>query len=607
MTGDPKRPLIVGIGACGKRVLQELRAAGHDEDILLHVGSDSAGSSHPLSGHEESQLRLRLDGRTVLIAVLDLGESVGRGIACKLAYLAGARKIEALFVAKEAPETTAPVAAACDTLRNKSSAFMRLAEGGDPTDAVAALLAIMSPDTINADAEDVLAAMGHKGIWNLHAAVSTGPDRAEEAARGLFAETKGVAWNESGTVLVSIEAADLRLQDVQRIEAIVREKTGDQTTVLIASTTNSRADPGLKVSLLRGPASATSSMSDIPADEAMATAFDPGIIGRGDTNALTGSSRPLSRVITPSRLEFEYTVAPIDPASPKTGEMASAPDDDTHGVSDEDVDCTVYAYPFMRRGDSTPIQVWAHKSGQTVHVAEMAREMNEAAKRLGFAGLDAPVRRGQRLTFELTAPGAEVDEPVQSLIWRGRPYPVAFKLDLPDDFAGDALLGWVRMACDGVPCGRVLFRIGVSSRELSAEEQRLESKTSQRLTRYERAFISYATPDRNEVLKRVQMLASMKIEYFQDVLSLDPGVRWERELYRHIDESDLFLLFWSSAAKASEWVRREVLYALDLKKDVEENPPDILPVILEGPPVPEPPPELSDIHFNDRLIYFIDA
>lgn len=103
------------------------------------------------------------------------------------------------------------------------------------------------------------------------------------------------------------------------------------------------------------------------------------------------------------------------------------------------------------------------------------------------------------------------------------------------------------------------------------------------------------------------MLAGVNIEYFQDLLSLDPGARWEKELYRRIDDADLFLLFWSSAAKASEWVKREVLYALERKRGIEEKPPDILPVILEGPPVPEPPPELSDIHFNDRLIYFIES
>jgi hypothetical protein len=70
------------------------------------------------------------------------------------------------------------------------------------------------------------------------------------------------------------------------------------------------------------------------------------------------------------------------------------------------------------------------------------------------------------------------------------------------------------------------------------------------------------------------------------------------ELYRQIDRCDLFLLFWSQAAKDSEWVRREVKYALGLGKRV----PEIRPVVVEGPPVPLPWDELAHLHFNDRLL-----
>jgi len=58
--------------------------------------------------------------------------------------------------------------------------------------------------------------------------------------------------------------------------------------------------------------------------------------------------------------------------------------------------------------------------------------------------------------------------------------------------------------------------------------------------------------DRDKVLTRVQMLTAVGIRYFQDVLNLDPGDRWERQIYRRIDECDLFLRFWSSAARESE-------------------------------------------------------
>jgi hypothetical protein len=100
------------------------------------------------------------------------------------------------------------------------------------------------------------------------------------------------------------------------------------------------------------------------------------------------------------------------------------------------------------------------------------------------------------------------------------------------------------------------------------------------------------------------MLKPLGIQFFQDILDLEPGDRWEKELYRHIDESDLFLLFWSTAARESKWVMEEVKYALARKHGDDFAPPEIRPVIIEGPPVPAPPPELAHLHFNDRLIYF---
>jgi hypothetical protein len=101
------------------------------------------------------------------------------------------------------------------------------------------------------------------------------------------------------------------------------------------------------------------------------------------------------------------------------------------------------------------------------------------------------------------------------------------------------------------------------------------------------------------------MLRLLRIKYFQDVLYLEPGDRWEKKLYQHIDKCDLFLLFWSTSAKQSKWVLEEVRYALRRKGGNHDAPPQIRPVIIEGPPAPSPPEELSDIHFNDKLIYFM--
>ncbi|MEI8334738.1 MAG: toll/interleukin-1 receptor domain-containing protein, partial [Chloroflexota bacterium] len=154
-----------------------------------------------------------------------------------------------------------------------------------------------------------------------------------------------------------------------------------------------------------------------------------------------------------------------------------------------------------------------------------------------------------------------------------------------------------------IPVGQVRFRLEIAPRmqEMAARPVGHDAR------RFRRAFISYASADRDEVLRRTQMLAAVGIGYFADVLRLEPGERWERILFEQIDDCDLFLLFWSHAAKASEWVRREVDYALERKAGDDERPPEIRPVILEGPAVIEPWEELAHLHFADPLTGLIHS
>jgi hypothetical protein len=160
-----------------------------------------------------------------------------------------------------------------------------------------------------------------------------------------------------------------------------------------------------------------------------------------------------------------------------------------------------------------------------------------------------------------------------------------------------SLVGRVLVSQASIPIGRILFKLRLRLAEERADKL---PKNSGRATRYTEAFISYASQDRPEVLRRVQMLSAVGIHYFQDVLDLNPGDKWAEELFRRIDESNVMFLFWSSAARTSEWVQKEWRYGLEKK-----GQDYIRPVIIEGPPIPEPPQELKHLHFSDRLRYFI--
>ena len=226
---------------------------------------------------------------------------------------------------------------------------------------------------------------------------------------------------------------------------------------------------------------------------------------------------------------------------------------------------------------------------------------NDAAR--AVVGLEPSVIEGERLSFELLLPGLLVDDPVRSMVWNGRPEAVQFGVSVPTSFGrsrhrnGD---DQPRLGTNWAP--QVQSDRAWARRHAQPGHQ---NRTSHGMHHYRRAFISYATTDRNEVLRRTQMLAGVGIEFFQDILTVRPGELWERRLYTEIDLCDLFLLFWSSAAKKSPWVLKEVRYALMLQSGNVFAHPEILPVIIEGPPPVAPPAELAHLHFNDRMIYFM--
>jgi len=65
--------------------------------------------------------------------------------------------------------------------------------------------------------------------------------------------------------------------------------------------------------------------------------------------------------------------------------------------------------------------------------------------------------------------------------------------------------------------------------------------------------------------------------------------------------TSVIFLFWSSAARKSKWVKRELEYALARKEGNDTAPPEIIPIIIEGPPPPKPPEILSHLHFSEKV------
>jgi hypothetical protein len=274
--------------------------------------------------------------------------------------------------------------------------------------------------------------------------------------------------------------------------------------------------------------------------------------------------------------------------------------------AEEDVGATVYAPGQAAPGDGFLVQVFVHLPEQAAALDEMAREADDEARRRAAVRLRKKIRRGTELAFYLSMPGLEVDEPAQSCVWDGEPACVQFGVTVPEGCKAGSVIGTVTVSEQSVPVGHLKFKLKVAG-EAAAAAQAPALEPAGGMVRYRQAFISYASKDRTEVLKRVQMLNLAKIKFFQDLLTLEPGDSWERMLYEYIDRSDVFFLFWSKAASESEWVRREIEYAVREKTGESEAGPEIIPVIIEGPPPAPPPAELSFLHFNDKLLYFINT
>jgi hypothetical protein len=276
----------------------------------------------------------------------------------------------------------------------------------------------------------------------------------------------------------------------------------------------------------------------------------------------------------------------------------------TKGTTDEDVRCTVFAPHDAAPGDAFLVQAFAHLAEQAPLLTEIAKQADRDTAKRGSNKLGA-IARGEKLGFYLEMPGLDIDEPSQSLDWLGEITSLQFGVTVPETFKPRSINCKLSVSRHGVPMGHVKFNFKVSATpQATVPDSALN--THQNFVVYKLAFISYASADRSEVMKRVQMLDATRIKYFQDLLSLEAGKQWEPLIYRYIDECDVFYLFWSTAAKESKWVKKEVQRALDRRGDKFDVPPEIIGIPIEGPPPVEPPRNLASIHFDSKFLYFIN-
>jgi hypothetical protein len=280
------------------------------------------------------------------------------------------------------------------------------------------------------------------------------------------------------------------------------------------------------------------------------------------------------------------------------------PAEDFYGSSDrpdlpvrpDRVRFTVTCKPAVAPGESITINVWAHLEQHLKTVIDRANFLHgEQRWQIATKG-PVLIQRGSQLTVRLRMDGFTIDEPEDFLIWDGEIANGAFLVQAPTDLSGESRAGRVAVYLDGLQIARLYFQLWIAPQPLT----KLHA-VPLREERVTQAFASYAKADRDRVLGRIQGMQKVlpNLDVFLDVLSLRSGENWEQQLWTEIPRSDVFYLFWSSAARQSEWVRKEWQCALQIR-----GLDFIDPVPLETPEAAPPPPELASKHFNDWILAY---
>jgi hypothetical protein len=118
------------------------------------------------------------------------------------------------------------------------------------------------------------------------------------------------------------------------------------------------------------------------------------------------------------------------------------------------------------------------------------------------------------------------------------------------------------------------------------------SGTSTSASPYRKIFASYSRRDNHIVDDYFRFGKTLGDEYLIDVYKLRSGEEWNAALCTLVDEAEVFQLFWSENARQSQFVTAEWQYALSLQRDHFVRP------TYWTVPLPDPPQELSHIHFE---------
>ena len=203
------------------------------------------------------------------------------------------------------------------------------------------------------------------------------------------------------------------------------------------------------------------------------------------------------------------------------------------------------------------------------------------------------IARGAEIMVVPELPGCRFNPPRASFLWLEDWHRAEFRMqatpDLPEFALGQAVNGRVAFYVGPVLVAEVPIWTHVRAEaDASAADQ---PDTQVTADPYQRIFLSYSHKDVLIVQQLERAYTVLGMQSLRDVHVLRSGEEWHPALLRHIEQADIFQLYWSNNAKHSTYTEHEWRHALK-----QTRPSFIRPLYWEHP-MPDPPPELAAIHF----------
>lgn len=260
------------------------------------------------------------------------------------------------------------------------------------------------------------------------------------------------------------------------------------------------------------------------------------------------------------------------------------------------VDVSVYSKNTVLPGKRFLVTAFAHLAAQAEEVERLIHEADPEAIRQGGKTLATAIERTTPIQFHLEIEDWEIDEPTQSVIWLGRPASAEFLVKVPEAARDEAFGRLIVMSNKG-PVGRISFNLKIGENEGGNSGLAVTA-----VKVYHDTYLAYDQQDHPAVAALEPHFQASGWKWSPDT----PGPRevdldWEMKAIPAIKKSELFVLFWSDAAEASERVETEWQVALGARLSDKDGLPDILAVNLQNP-APEVPERLSFLSFLPEFI-----